>query len=960
MPAIAVAAAGYAAAHGAAALGLSAATAAFAATAASTVVAASMAQSPRGLTGNRGLSTTLRSSIESHKVIYGTARTGGVIAHISTVNSTLLPMTVEELVEGVPEEVFRLVPYNVTNGTLYMAVAFTGHEVDGLDTLYLDGVPLTLDEFDNATNPEYITAAGYPMVNVKFYSGESTQTADPDMVRDLGEWTEAHRLQGVSYARIRLLYNDSAYPNGIPNVTAKIRGKKLYDPRSGVSAYSDNWALAVRDYLTNPIYGLGCAVDEIDEASIMASADISDEPVNLKGGGTVKRYTVNGVLDTANTPLTLLETLTSAGAGAVPYIDGAFHVLAGAYDAPSATLDADWLRGEINIHAAPSLKERFNTVRGVFADPEQAYQIVDFPEVKDDDLVAALGGTSIASNIELPLTNHIESAQRIAALMLSQSGNTISLSVPLNLKGMSLKVWDVINLNLPELGWENKLFRITHWQMSEDGGVDINLKEESASAYDWDESAAKTVSLIEEITLPTGREITAPGIPELIEDLYVTTDGSGVKARITATWADANDAFAIRYRIKLKKAGESAYTTLGETAHTQWVIEDLAPGEVTVQVVSVSPLGIESDPSEATLTVEGLTAAPADIENFNLSAQNGQAHLSWLQAEDIDVKVGGRIRLRHSAKTSGATWSTAVDLVPALAGISTHAVVPLLEGTYMVKAVDSTGNESVSAAAIITTAPQVVGMNVIETLTPAPTFDGALMGFVHDTENIILDGLSPFDDATGDFDDALGSFDGYGGFVTTGTYTLADHIDLGSIYTSRVRGRFIAEITDSRNVFDVTDGEFDSRTGKFDGDDLATIDVSLEVRSTQDDPASSPVWTVWQPLTQADITARGFEFRVVAESANSAHNVQISDIHISVDMPDRLESHQISVGTGGMSVSFAQGFYSPPAVSLTLQNGISGDYFSFSGVTNAGFDVTVYNSAGSAVARDMTYVARGY
>ncbi len=954
MPAVVVAAAGYAAAQGAAALGLSAATAAFAATAASTVVAASMAPSRSALTGNPGLSTTLRSSTESHKVIYGTARTGGVIVHINTADSTVYPVM---NIEGEEEDFL----YKRTNGILYMVVAFAGHEVESLETIYLDGIPLTLDAEGNVTNTDFIGPTDQHLVNVKFYTGESTQTADPEMIRDLEEWTDAHRLQGIAYARIKLLYHDRAYPNGIPNITAKIKGKKLYDPRTGSTAYSDNWALAVRDYLTNPTYGLGCHIDEIHEESIIASANISDESVSLKEGGTIKRYTVNGVLDTGNTPLMLLETLTGAGAGALPYIDGTFRVLAGVYDMPTTTIDADWLRGEVNIHAAPSLKERFNTVRGVFADPEQSHQVVDFPEVKDEDLITALGGETVASHIELPLTDHIESAQRIAALMLARASQTISLTMPLNLKGMSLKAWDVVNLNLPELGWENKPFRITHWQLSEEGGVDINLKEESVNAYIWDAQTATTLTLTEEMTLPTGRELTPPGVPELTEDLYVTTDGSGVKARVLATWADANDAFAVRYRIKLKKAGESEYTTLGETSHTQWVLEDMTPGDITVAIVSVSPLGIESDPSEGTLTVEGLTAPPADIENFTLSAQAGQAHMSWTQATDIDVRIGGRIRLRHTPLTSGATWSNATDLVPALAGITTHAVVPLLEGTYMVKAVDSSGNESVTASTVVTTAPQVADMNVVETLTPAPEFTGTLTGLVADGENLILSGLGLFEDPAEDFDDVEGSFDGYGGFVTSATYDVEDMIDLGDVYTSRVRGSFVASTTDGRNIFDVTDGVFDDRTGRFDGDDLATIDVSLQVRSTNDDPAGGSVtWSAWQPLTLADLTARAFAFRVVVSSSNSAHSVSISELNISVDMPDKIQSEQVSVGTGGMSVTFNQNFYTVPAVNITLQNGVSGDYFALSNLTASGFDVDVYDSTNSAISRELSYVAKGY
>jgi hypothetical protein len=40
-------------------------------------------------------------------------------------------------------------------------------------------------------------------------------------------------------------------------ITADIDGRTLYDPRTGLTAFSRNPALAIRDYLTNTRYGRG-------------------------------------------------------------------------------------------------------------------------------------------------------------------------------------------------------------------------------------------------------------------------------------------------------------------------------------------------------------------------------------------------------------------------------------------------------------------------------------------------------------------------------------------------------------------------------------------------------------------------------------------------------------------------------------------------------------------------------
>ena len=103
----------------------------------------------------------------------------------------------------------------------------------------------------------------------------------------------------------------------MPNISAIIKGKKLYDPRKdstssvydsslGVSSHrvdtestwewSQNPALCIRDYLTDQKYGLGESNDNMDLESIAAVADICDEQVSLDGGGTLTAITVMGLI----------------------------------------------------------------------------------------------------------------------------------------------------------------------------------------------------------------------------------------------------------------------------------------------------------------------------------------------------------------------------------------------------------------------------------------------------------------------------------------------------------------------------------------------------------------------------------------------------------------------------------------------------------------------------------------
>ena len=130
------------------------------------------------------------------------------------------------------------------------------------------------------------TYAGYfaPMltdVSVNTYTGTTTQGVDPLLAAaggDLAGYAETltgswfGTSYGLAYAVICLPV--ASYSGGFPRVTASINGMKIYDPRTATTAYSTNPALALADFLTSPLYGLGATVDW---DSVDAAADYCDE-----------------------------------------------------------------------------------------------------------------------------------------------------------------------------------------------------------------------------------------------------------------------------------------------------------------------------------------------------------------------------------------------------------------------------------------------------------------------------------------------------------------------------------------------------------------------------------------------------------------------------------------------------------------------------------------------------------
>lgn len=193
----------------------------------------------------------IRSSSAPHRVVYGAVRTAGVLVYAE--------------VTGSEKEYLHLV------------IAVAGHEVHSIDDVWLDETLLGPLDGDGVVQTGVYDAGS---VRIKKHLGTSTQTADAALVAETaGGWTTAHRLRGIAYVYIRLIWNQNLF-TGIPNFTFFVRGRKCYDPRDGLTKFTENPVLQLRDYLLAS-FGLGATAAEIDDTVAAASANICEGWVSL-------------------------------------------------------------------------------------------------------------------------------------------------------------------------------------------------------------------------------------------------------------------------------------------------------------------------------------------------------------------------------------------------------------------------------------------------------------------------------------------------------------------------------------------------------------------------------------------------------------------------------------------------------------------------------------------------------
>ena len=378
----------------------------------------------------------------------------------------------------------------------------------------------------------------------------------------------------------------------------------------------------------------------------------------------------------------------------------------------------------------------------------------------------------------------------------------------------------------------------------------------------------------------------------------------------------------------------------------------------------------------------GKTAVPSDVTGLTAEPINEKlVRLRWNLSTDVDVIHGGRVYVRHSTKTDGTgTFSNSVDLIQALAGNTTTAEVPYLEGEYILKFRDDGGRFSAGETSVIIDLPDNQAPLVTQTRredNDSPKFQGTKVNVEFDatTNSLNLSGTGLFDTIS-DLD-AVGSLDDFGGISSSGTYDFGgtaggDTLDLGGVFSLDLKRHFLTEAFYPSDLIDSRTANIDSWTD-FDGATATDVNAEMLVRVTQDNPSSgSPTYTAFQTFANGTYKGRGFQFRAKLTSNDTAQDIRVSQLGYTASLQRRTEqSNVIASGAGAKAVTFTNPFFvgtasllgantNLPSVGINAQNMASGDYFEVSSISGTGFTVHFKNSSNASIDRNFTYQAVGF
>jgi len=638
-------------------------------------LSSALTKSPSG--GIGGTTVTSRSSVAPRQVIYGRTRVGGTIVYMEGTDS---------------------------NKYLHSVIVFSGHEIDGFEKLYFNDEELIVDSpSGNVTTGKYANKVKIALVN-----GTSSQAAFADLVAASdSKWTANHRLLGCSAMYVRLEYDQDVFTSGVPNVSVVLRGKKVYDPRTGLTAWSQNPALCLNDYLTNADYGLGCSASEINTSALITAANICDEDVPLAAGGTENTYEINGAFQTSAAPEQIINSILSSMIGKAIWSGGKWRILAGAYYTPTLVFDEDDMRGGIRVQTNVSRRENFNSIKGTHISVEENYIPTDFPAVIGDgttnatmaNYVAQDNGEVVYKTILLPFTTSATMAQRISKIELERARQQITVSLPLKLVGLKANVGDVILLDNERMGWIEKPFEVVSMGVTytEEIGVDLELRETAAEVFDWNSGIdQKDYDPAPNTNLPNPFSVTPPTNLVVTATSQVNNDGT-IQPLFQVTWTASVDQSVVNYEIQWKRG---AYGSLpAETVFNSALLAGASytiSGVITsasyeIRVRSINSLGVRSDwLSTVGISNSGDAIPPAAPTGLTVTSYGYRScYLKWVNPADDDYFQ----TIIYSSFTNNS--STAVE-VGRLSGTSQTYSGLIDDTTYYVwlKAVDYSGNVS--------------------------------------------------------------------------------------------------------------------------------------------------------------------------------------------------------------------------------------------------------------------------
>lgn len=846
----------------------------------------------------RGTTVTKRGSLEHVPVIYGQRRTGGIIN-------------------------FKGAEGGTTNEYLWIEFILAEGECEDIVMMYLDGVEYTDSKFTG-------------LVTLTKYLGTDAQTYDTNLQSKFADYSTTDHGKGLCKAVVSLKYDQENMPRE-PKFEFLVKGKKLYDTRTTTTAYGDNPALAVYDYLTNSRYGAGYKItaSKLVAADFNSAANYCETQIELYSGAgsNTDYYQINAVLDTGKKVRdNILEMLSSFNAHLVPEGDK-YRLIVEKDEASVLSLNSNNIIEGSITYAINDVKNRYNEI--VVSYPNEENNYLDDQYIYQD---ATLLSDDNSIESQKRINNYYDVNQyrigHFAKIVLKKSRQGIAVGLTATEEAFEVLPGAIVDVTLDEPGWAAKKFRVLSCKELLGGNIAMRLLEHESTVYD--RTVPPGAPTPPDTYLPNPFSVgQVTGLAAVSGITHVITASSGdYVARVLLSWTAINDVFVTHYEIRAKLSAGSDWQfqapAIGQATTQQYVIGFDDGNVIDLQVRAVNSRGVFGAWSSTLQhSVEGVSGPPDDVDVFNVFADPDGTRVAVFEITSPPIDLAG-YKIRYSTDQS-AVWANMDPLHDGILTVSPFEFNLLSEGDYRfaIKAFDRGGRESVNAVYVIAELPARRLGTILRTDSPrGQGWPGTLTTCRIESSDNSLVGTT-----NTTWDSASGTWDSYNDtwfFDTVDAFSYQySTIDLGLLLSVTVDVQTITESASS------------------------TTSTEIRYSSTTD---TEGAYSAWENINGSGlITARYIQIKTTVTNVGGIPKLNNMNIYIGgdsiVDYFRLLDTSGLSVvAGGGVRIPIRSNFQQITDVNVSLQSVGSGATWEFIDLDSTnGPHIKMYNSGGTLI-----------
>lgn len=504
---------------------------------------------------------------------------------------------------------------------------------------------------------------------------------------------------------------------------------------------------------------------------------------------------------------------------------------------------------------------------------------------------------------------------------------------------------------------------------NDDLSATLTLIEKADEIFDF-ESSDVLPEYDPQISTTSNSEFGAPGAVEeltLVDNTWeCAPTRSGYNYYIHFTWKIPLGSVYEHFEIWVNDGrGYHSFATVTSMSYKYNVDQERLGNQFGFKVVAVAASGKKLQlvaMPEILATPVVKSDPPSNVSDFSMSITNQILQLSWSAIDDCDAF---QYVLRYSPD-SNDVWESSIPLVTVSKNV-TSVSVQARTGVYFIKAIDFAGNESDDPAVAITTIPNLFDLNIIEEINEAPDFLGT-----RDLIELLGEAVILQEEIPGDINSVK--------YYSVGYYEFAELLDLGDIYSVRLqsliradglkKGELMSEwvhLTDIDHLNTAIHSDWNAALQYRATESFASMSDWEELQLVDHINLGAGVgFTDWRDIpTTGDATGRIFQFRTRLESFAANVTPRVFDTTVKADMPDRTDTfeNQISSASDVTAIVYDPVFKGPgtsPNIQISIDDGESGDYWTFDYKTLEGFGIRFYDSSNTQVVRQFDVAVKGY